>query len=91
MLALRPQARFGGQPGRKARLLGRRSSRGHCGGVGFRGRDESRPYESILCFGPTGKMRRRMVLREGHGPPLQTGVSIEANRETGFLRYNKPL
>ena len=28
MLALRPQARFGGQPGRKARLLGRRSSRG---------------------------------------------------------------
>ena len=28
MLALRPQARFGGQPGRKARLLGRRSSGG---------------------------------------------------------------
>ena len=54
MLALRPQARFGGQPGRKARLLGRRSSRGHCGGVGFRGRDESRPYEQILCFGLTG-------------------------------------
>ena len=55
------------------------------------GRDKSRPYESILCFGPTGKMRRRMVLREGHGPPLQTGVSIEVNRETGFPRYNKPL
>ena len=54
MLALRPQARFGGQPGRKARLLGRRSSRGHCGGAGFRGRDESRPYEQILCFGLTG-------------------------------------
>ena len=67
------------------------SSRGHCGGVRSRGRDKSRPYESILCFGPTGKMRRRMVLREGHGPPLQTGVSIEVNRETGFPRYNKPL
>ena len=38
MLALRPQARFGGQPGRKARLLGRRSSRGLCGGARFRGR-----------------------------------------------------
>ena len=58
------------------------SSRGHCGGVRSRGRDKSRPYESILCFGPTGKTRRRGVLREGHGPPLQTGVSIEVNRET---------
>ena len=26
-----------------------------CGGAGFRGRNKSRPYEQILCFGPTGK------------------------------------
>ena len=54
MLALRPQARFGGQPGLKARLLGRRSSREPRGGANARGRDKSRPYEQILCFGPTG-------------------------------------
>ena len=54
MLALRPQARFGGQPGRKARLLGRRSSREPRGGANAHGRDKSRPYEQILCFGPTG-------------------------------------
>ena len=54
MLALRPQARFGGQPGHKARLLGRRSSREPRGGANAHGRDKSRPYEQILCFGPPG-------------------------------------
>ena len=38
-----------------------------------------------------GGPARRRGLREGHGPPLQAGANIEANRETGFLRYNKPL
>ena len=43
MLALRPQARFGGQPGRKARLLGRRSSRKPCGGMLHRKEQQTLP------------------------------------------------
>ena len=71
MLALRPQARFGGQPGRKARLLGRRSSRGVCGGAGFRERNKSRPYEYFLCFGPNGRAAsaRADVGRDALIPP----------------------
>ena len=47
------------------------SSRGHCGGAGLRGRDKSRPYESILCFGPTGMAAatRAAVGRDALIPP----------------------
>ena len=71
MLALRPQARFGGQPGREARLLGRRSSREPHGGANARGRDKSRPYEQILCFGQTGTATatRAAVGRDALIPP----------------------
>ena len=71
MLALRPQARFGGQPGRKARLLGRRSSREPHGGANARGRDKSRPYEQIVCFGPieTAATTRAAVGRDALIPP----------------------
>ena len=48
MLALRPQARFGGQPGRKARLLGRRSSREPHGGANARGRGGGLPLAALV-------------------------------------------
>ena len=71
MLALRPQARFGGQPGRKARLLGRRSSREPRGGANARGRNKSRPYEQIVRFGPIGTTAtiRAAVGRDALIPP----------------------
>ena len=71
MLALRPQARFGGQPGRKARLLGRRLSREPRGGANAHGRDKSRPYEQILCVGPIGTTAtiRAAVGRDAPIPP----------------------
>ena len=47
-------------PGRPQSCVTRNPCRGRfhigpvCGGAGARGRDKSRPYESILCFGPSG-------------------------------------
>ena len=47
------------------------SSRGHCGRTNTRGRDKSRPYEQILCFGPTGMAAttRTTVGRDALIPP----------------------
>ena len=42
-----------------------------CGGANARGRDQSRPYELILCFGPTGTVAatRTTVGRDAPIPP----------------------
>ena len=96
MLALRPQARFGGQPGRKARLLGRRSSREPRGGANAHGRDKSRPYEQILCFGPIGTAAttRASVGRDALIPPdpaaAQTPAGGYGIRPYGRRRMPRP-
>ena len=47
------------------------SSREPCGGADAYGRDESRPYEYILCFGQTGTATatRAAVGRDALIPP----------------------
>ena len=55
------------------------SSRGVCGGAGFRGRDKSRPYGQILCSRQTGRPRcLPRFAGEAHGPPA--GVRGRAGR-----------
>ena len=69
MLALRPQARFGGQRP-QVRLLGRRSSRGVRGGVGF-GRGMPLPYTPSGDDRPNGfaASARANVGRDALIPP----------------------
>ena len=78
MLALRPQARFGGQPGRKARLLGRRSSRGRggCGKAPRNGQDRSLQITFMpgIKFWPA---RHPWFVGEGFIPPVNVAVAAK--------------
>ena len=52
------------------------------GGANTRGRDKSRPYEQILCLGPTGWWYLYRFVEEGRSPPV--GVRAAA-RFAGWI------